>query len=173
MQYKCPQNVLIQMIDCELLNLGHSVFFYSGHTIMASQSEIHNIEDSQWKHSSNSLKLLNLSNFSFKQNSWNALSFFLVMNRSHQITKHNRDEVQLDGSLDTTTLTPENLLASQPVAQPHGDLGAFAMPRLDLSPPTDNSDPNRNTGYQANRRHSGTGNSYQEMEGNISRGRHR
>ncbi len=123
------------------------------------------------KNFSNCLKLLNLSNFSFKQNSCNTL--FLVLNRSHQITKHNRDEVQLDGSLDTTTLTPENLLASQPAAQPHGDLGAFAMPRLDLSPPTDNRDLNRNTGYQANRRHSGTGNSYQEMEGNISRGRHR
>ncbi len=100
--------------------------------------------------------------------------YALILFRAHQITKHNRDEVQLDGSLDTTTLTPENLLASQPVAQPHGDLGpAFAMPRLDLSPPADNRDPNRNNAYQSNRRHSGTGSSYQEMEGNISRGRHR
>ena len=80
--------------------------------------------------------------------------------RSHKIAKHGRDDVQLEGCLDSTTLT----------GQPAGDLGSpsYVMPHLDVI----TSQQEVQNSFRS-RRNSGTGRSYDEMTGNISRGRQR
>ena len=89
--------------------------------------------------------------------------FFLNRYRSHQITKHGRQDIQLEGSLDSTHLV------AQPVGA--GDLGspAYVMPRLDVTA----SQPEVHNAFRSRSRNSGTGRSYDEMSGNISRGRQR